>query len=405
MKVLLKVFMVLAAVLCFGSTDVKADGIVGTVTGLEQVDASSSSATVEWNSVVATGDVHYDIQYSSSSTGPWAFYGKEHAYRTRPKESIGSLTSGKRFYVRVRAYIRSGDSYSDGAWSQPIDIVTKPSSVDVISNQTDCTTSTISLSWNSTGSDIYRIYYKGEDGVDVSIDTDDTSIVLSNLRSGSAYQIRVVPAMKSSTFIAFSGNYSKAVTMKTLTDKPVCTLPNTFWNIGVVYVQPNNYGTAKSDGFEYELVSNANKEIVSGSYSGYASAHITNKYFRKFQFFKGRVRNFVVLGDGRRVYTPWSDWGWYGRNPDIAKILKRGDNYKLTWKAMKGASNYTVYASTKEHSGYKKIVTTKKTSYVVRKFRNKKLSPKKRYYFYVIANKKVGKKVFKTEADKSFYLR
>ena len=43
---------------------------------------------------------------------------------------------------------------------------------------------------------------------------------------------------------------------------------------------------------------------------------------------------------------------------------------QLNWKKVKGASNYTVYISDKQNSGYKKVGTynSKKTSATIRKF-------------------------------------
>lgn len=404
MKTLFKTFMLTVCILCFGSIDVDAVSMVPTVGRVAQCDAGNSTVDVEWDAVIADGRVMYDVQYAQNSNGPWAYVNSEHYSRTSPRAHMTGLSAAKRYYVRVRAYVKDGDNYVDGQWSAPIDVVTCHREANLKPIQTGCTADTITCTWTNSGADFYRVYWKGTDSTEMSIDVPSTLAVLTKLYNGMNYDVRVIPCMKSSTFTAFPKGYTPSTRMKTICDKPVCVIDNAYFNIGSIDVTANNYGTSNSDGFEYELLSYDNKSIVKGSYSGYKHVDISNKYFKKYQFFRARVRNFVSLNNGTRIFTPWSDWEWYGRNPDITKIKRSGNGLKLSWKKMKGVTNYTVYASTKEKSGFKKVVTTKKTSYVVRKIKNKKLSSKKRYYFYVVANKKVGKHIFKTETDRSFYL-
>ena len=76
-----------------------------------------------------------------------------------------------------------------------------------------------------------------------------------------------------------------------------------------------------------------------------------------------------------------------------------------SWKKVAGATSYTVYVSTKQKSGYKKVTTTKKESYKITKYGKKKLSSNKKYYVYVVANTKVGKTTYKSNADYCWYLK
>lgn len=398
------IFVMSAAVLI--GEPVNAAPIPPAPTGLHQTGATSGSVKFEWNAVVASGDVHYDIQYATSPNGPWAYEYDDHEYHKTTEESITGLSSGSRYYVRVRAYIRDTyDTFTDGPWSQPIDVVT-PKDSSATLTQTGCTTNTISLSWSNAGSDMYRVYWRaGGSDQEASVDVSQNSATISNLIPGKQYYAHVVPIMKSSTYAAVTTSYIPNASVKTISTTPTCSVPSTYWNIGTAYIQPSNYETTDSDGFEYELYSYKNKKIISGSYTGYLNVSLNNKYFKKYQFFKVRVRNYVTLNNGTRVCSQWSPWVWSGRNPDITKVRRSGSNaYKLNWKTMRGATSYTVYASTSEKSGFKKVATTKKTSYVVTKFKKKVLKRNKRYYFYVVANKKSGKKTFKTTPDRSFYL-
>ena len=79
---------------------------------------------------------------------------------------------------------------------------------------------------------------------------------------------------------------------------------------------------------------------------------------------------------------------------------------QLNWKKVKGASNYTVYISDKQNSGYKKVGTynSKKTSATIRKFGKKALKSGKTYYVRIDASKnvKVNKKS-KTFKNTQYY--
>ncbi len=85
-------------------------------------------------------------------------------------------------------------------------------------------------------------------------------------------------------------------------------------------------------------------------------------------------------------------------------LKKSGKKLKITWKKVSGAKNYTVYMSTSKTGGYKKLTTTKKRAYTAKKIQKKKLNKKKTYYVYVVANRKEGKKTYKSKAVNCYYL-
>lgn len=64
---------------------------------------------------------------------------------------------------------------------------------------------------------------------------------------------------------------------------------------------------------------------------------------------------------------------------------------KLSWKKVKGAAGYQVYRSTSKKGKYKKVKTTKATSWT-----NRKLTTGKTYFYKVRAYKKSGKTVYST---------
>ena len=77
--------------------------------------------------------------------------------------------------------------------------------------------------------------------------------------------------------------------------------------------------------------------------------------------------------------------------------VKKG-SLSFQWGKVGGASGYDVYISTKPKKGYKKVKSVGKntTKLTIRKFKGKKINPKKNYYMYVETKKKNGSKVNKS---------
>ena len=77
--------------------------------------------------------------------------------------------------------------------------------------------------------------------------------------------------------------------------------------------------------------------------------------------------------------------------------VKKG-SLSFQWGKVGGASGYDVYISTKPKKGYKKVKSVGKntTKLTIRKFKGKKINPKKTYYMYVETKKKNGSKVNKS---------
>ena len=156
--------------------------------------------------------------------------------------------------------------------------------------------------------------------------------------------------------------------------------------------------TVYSDGYVYELYNYKNKKISSGTASS-SSTYLKN--ITTTQFYKVRVRSYVTVNN-KTIYGEWSDYKMFGQQPKV-NIKKSGKGVKLSWKKVKGAKSYTVYMSTKQKSGYKKIKTLKKNSLKVTKFKNKKLKKNKKYYVYVVANTKFGKTTVKTPKTLTYW--
>lgn len=106
--------------------------------------------------------------------------------------------------------------------------------------------------------------------------------------------------------------------------------------------------------------------------------------------------------DGNKVYGKWSKAAYLLPQPEVTKGSASAKGLQFTWQKVSGATNYTIYASTSAKKNFKKIATTTKTSYTIKKLGGK-INKSKNYYVYVIANKKASgsttssQKLFKTK--------
>lgn len=113
------------------------------------------------------------------------------------------------------------------------------------------------------------------------------------------------------------------------------------------------------------------------------------------QVYKAQVRTYIKVGKEKtnKKYSEWSDTVLLVPQPRIT-----GSRYatyaKAKWNKVAGAKSYTVYGSTKSDKGFKKVTTTSKLKCTIKKVAGKKMKKSKTYYFYVVANAKLGGKTY-----------
>lgn len=113
------------------------------------------------------------------------------------------------------------------------------------------------------------------------------------------------------------------------------------------------------------------------------------------QVYTAQVRTYIKLGVDKstKKYSEWSDTTLLVPQPSMSG--KKYPTYaKATWNKIKGAKNYSVYASTKANKGYKKVTTTAKTSCTIKKVAGKAMKAGKNYYYYVVAHAKYNGKTY-----------
>ncbi len=146
-----------------------------------------------------------------------------------------------------------------------------------------------------------------------------------------------------------------------------------------------------ADGYEC-ILKNANGKILK---KWEVTANIAYCEVSSSQIYKVSVRSYTII-DGRKK------WGKSAETFLIVQPKCNGGTKvsegKLTikWNKMKGVSSYDVYVSSQEKTGFVKVkrVSGKTHKLILKKFKNKKITKNNKFYIYIAANKKVGKKTF-----------
>jgi len=138
------------------------------------------------------------------------------------------------------------------------------------------------------------------------------------------------------------------------------------------YIAANYYDTVPADGTAKEITNFKSKNLANGKYT------------------------VVIVGapvdEDDNLVDSINDWEIDQitinlktlKAPTSLKAVAGKKKVTLTYKRATGASKYYIYRSTKKGSGYKKIATTKKTTYV-----DKKVKKGKKYYYKVKAVRSV----------------
>lgn len=408
--------MAMMFVFAYGFMGMKAEAALAQVTGMKQTEADPGSVRLEWTEVLESG-VDYQVDISTDGQN-WGELDKD-STAGQPSVTLSGLSAGTTYYVRILAF---KEAYSweteettrteSAAWSDPLECVTTPSGDPEYLKMTGSTTTSISLNWAAVdGANAYIVKYATRNNSvgELSIVTTETKAVIKNLRKDTEYNVGVYPARQTSTgsYMACEGGggiseIGFGVTPTKVTGLNVERYDAEDGDLAVeckVIACANGYQAEVWTAYQKKDKKLASAECeYSSKVSGITTTYLKNKTLKKHSFFKVRMRGYSLNSDGSKNYGVWSDWKYVCQQPDIIQIKPSKSGMKQTWDTIKGADRYTIYASLKRKSGYKKVATTKKTTYTVKKFNKMKLKKGKTYYFYVVAERKEGKKYYSGEA-------
>ena len=326
--------------------------------------ASSGKPMLTWNAV--EGATSYRIYRSTSRGSGYSLLGTT----TATSYTNTGAKAGTTYYYRVKACNDAGLSpYSNIVSGQSKSVAPKLSAP-VVKIGHSASSGKPMLTWNAVSSATsYKVYRATSQNGTYSLlgTVTATSYTNTGAKAGTTYYYKV-KAVNSAGESAYSNVVSGRATVTTLTmghsstsGKPMLT-----WNAVDGAASYRVYrATAKNGAYS---VINTTKALT---YTN-TGAPLGTTYYYKVEALNaaGKSLGFSAVVEGK-----------------VAPVLAVGYSSvsgkpQLTWKAIPGATEYQVYRSTQQNSGYTKINTTTSTSYV-----NTGAKANTTYYYRIVAVK------------------
>ena len=333
--------------------------------------ATSGKPMLTWNAV--SGAASYKVYRATSQNGTYSLLGSV----TVTSYTNTGAKDGVTYYYKVTAVNDSGESaYSNIVSGQNKAVTPKPAAP-VVKIGHSASSGKPMLTWNAvSGATSYKVYRATSQNGTYSLlgSVTVTSYTNTGAKDGVTYYYKV-KAVNSAGESAYSNTVSgqnKAVTPKpaapvvkighsATSGKPMLT-----WNAVDGAASYKVYrATAKNGAYSVINTTHALTYTNTGAVLG-------TTYYYKVEALNaaGKSMGFSDVVEGK-----------------VAPVLAVGYSSvsgkpQLTWKAVPGATEYQVYRSTQQNSGYTKINTTTSTSYV-----NTGAKAGTTYYYKIVAVK------------------
>ena len=333
--------------------------------------ATSGKPMLTWNAV--SGATSYKVYRATSQNGTYSLLG---TVTTTSYINTGAK-AGVTYYYKVTAVNDSGESaYSNIVSGQNKAVTPKPAAP-VVKIGHSATSGKPMLTWNAvSGATSYKVYRATSQNGTYSLlgTVTTTSYINTGAKAGVTYYYKVTAVNDSgeSAYSNIVSGQSKSVTPKP--SAPVVKIghsassgkPMLTWNAVDGAASYKVYrATAKNGAYS---VINTTKALT---YTNTGAALGTTYYYKVEALnASGKSLGFSDVVEGK-----------------VAPVLAVGYSSvsgkpQLTWKAVPGATEYQVYRSTQQNSGYAKINTTTSTSYV-----NTGAKANTTYYYRIVAVK------------------
>ena len=326
--------------------------------------ATSGKPMLTWNAVY--GATSYRIYRSTSRGSGYSLLGTT----TATSYTNTGAKAGTTYYYRVKACNDAGLSPYSNIVSGQVKTVTPKPAAPVVKIGHSAASGKPMLTWNAvSGATSYKVYRATSQNGTYSLlgTVTATSYTNTGAKAGTTYYY-TVKAVNSAGESAYSNVVSGKTTVTTLTmghsassGKPMLT-----WKAVSGAASYRVYrATAKNGAY---TVINTTKALT---YTNTGAALGTTYYYKVEALnAAGKSLGFSDVVEGK-----------------VAPVLAVGYSSvsgkpQLTWKAVPGATEYQVYRSTQQNSGYAKINTTTSTSYV-----NTGAKANTTYYYKIVAVK------------------
>ena len=325
--------------------------------------ASSGKPQLTWRAMY--GATSYRIYRSTSKGSGYSLLGTT----TATSYTNTGAKAGTTYYYRVKACNNAGLSPYSNIVSGNVVVTPKPSAP-VVKIGNSASSGKPMLTWNAvSGATSYKVYRATSQKGTYSLlgTVTATSYTNTGAKAGVTYWYKV-KAVNSAGESAYSNVVSGRATVTTLTmgHSASSGKPQLTWKAVSGAASYKVYrATAKNGAY---TVINTTKALT---YTNVGAALGTTYYYKVEALnAAGKSLGFSAVVEGK-----------------VAPVLAVGYSSvsgkpQLTWKAVPGATEYQVYRSTQQNSGYSKINTTTSTSYV-----NTGAKAGTTYYYRIVAVK------------------
>ena len=326
--------------------------------------ATSGKPMLTWNAV--EGATSYRIYRSTAKGSGYSLLGTT----TATSYTNTGAKAGTTYYYRVKACNDAGLSPYSNIVSGQVKSVTPKPSAPVVKIGHSASSGKPMLTWNAvSGATSYKVYRATSQNGTYSLlgTVTATSYTNTGAKAGTTYYYKV-KAVNSAGESAYSNVVSGRATVTTLTMGHSSTSgkPQLTWKAVSGAASYKVYRATTKNG-AYSVI-NTTKALT---YTNVGAALGTTYYYKVEALnASGKSLGFSAVVEGK-----------------VAPVLAVGYSSvsgkpQLTWKAVPGATEYQVYRSTQQNSGYSKINTTTATSYV-----NTGAKANTTYYYRIVAVK------------------
>ena len=326
--------------------------------------ATSGKPMLTWKAV--EGATSYRIYRSTSKGSGYSLLGTT----TATSYTNTGAKAGTTYYYRVKACNDAGLSPYSNIVSGKVKSVTPKPSAPVVKIGNSASSGKPMLTWNAvSGATSYKVYRATSQNGTYSLlgTVTATSYTNTGAKAGVTYYYKV-KAVNSAGESAYSNVVSGKTTVTTLTmgHSASSGKPQLTWKAVSGAASYRVYRATTKNG-AYTVI-NTTKALT---YTNVGAALGTTYYYKVEALnASGKSIGFSAIVEGK-----------------VAPVLAVGYSSvsgkpQLTWKAVPGATEYQVYRSTQQNSGYKKINTTTSTSYV-----NTGAKAGTTYYYRIVAVK------------------
>ena len=326
--------------------------------------ATSGKPMLTWKAV--EGATSYRIYRSTSKGSGYSLLGTT----TATSYTNTGAKAGTTYYYRVKACNDAGLSPYSNIVSGKVKSVTPKPSAPVVKIGNSASSGKPMLTWNAvSGATSYKVYRAtSQNGAYSLLGTvTATSYTNTGAKAGTTYWYKV-KAVNSAGESAYSNIVSGRATVTTLTmgHSASSGKPQLTWKAVSGAASYKVYRATSKNG-AYSVI-NTTKALT---YTNVGAALGTTYYYKVEALnASGKSMGFSAVVEGK-----------------VAPVLAVGYSSvsgkpQLTWKAVPGATEYQVYRSTQQNSGYTKINTTTSTSYV-----NTGAKANTTYYYRIVAVK------------------